>query len=211
MRCCSREWSRVALVVVGIAGLGATLAAAPRSALDAGSGARVPIRLETGVHETVAAVQFDVIYDAQAFEVAGQGGVEAGPSAEAALKQVTYAVREPGRVRVLVAGLNQNRLEDGVLAVVNVAVRGRAEAGTSRLTLRNVVMSNPSGRRVAAQSEDGVIVMTPAPVDGAGTASSRARDSYWPAVLSGAAALGAAAWLLRRYILKPRRAAARLL
>lgn len=66
-------------------------------------------------------LQFDLEYDATALDVSAA----AGPAATDAGKGLQSAMVKPGKQRVLVFGLNQNSISDGIVVVLRVSLKER--------------------------------------------------------------------------------------
>lgn len=94
--------------------------------------------------ETLTGIQFDIDYDAAVFDVS----LENGPVAEQAGKNLQSASRGAGKRRVLIIGLNQNSLSDGVVAILRVSLKGKVEAGRRYA----IGMTSPAGTNSRAES-----------------------------------------------------------
>lgn len=126
--------------------------------------------------------------------------VEIGEAAAGAAKAVNFNRISRGRVRAIVAGLNQNVVPDGPVARLRFRVEhGAGLDGAAPFTLSKVVLSDPFGSRIPATV--GIVGKEPAP-DGRVTSgpNAKSRTEYWlPAVVAlGAAALALAGLLYRR-------------
>lgn len=113
--------------------------------VGSGSGANeetveISVHLDTNSSQ-VSGVQFWLEYDPES--VSFVEAVE-GPVALAAEKQVEANVPVPGEVRVIVYGLNDNIMADGLLATISFAVLNPAGAEVV-LTGTNVAASTPEG------------------------------------------------------------------
>lgn len=111
--------------------------------LAAGKPAAVNVTLASA-GAALAGVQFDLEYDAAVFNVTA----ETGPAAAQAGKSVQSAPVAAGKLRVLIVGLNRNTMSDGVVAVLQVSLKGAVGASRS-FPLRITV---PVGTTAAAQS-----------------------------------------------------------
>lgn len=114
------------------------------SASESGSPAAtitVPVNLATESSESVAGIQFDLHYDPTTLEFAA---VDTGPSARDAEKSTHSNLLTPGKLRVIIAGLNRNIMTDGqVCLILFHALDG--ESPTTSATLENGVLSDPFG------------------------------------------------------------------
>jgi hypothetical protein len=142
-------------MILATSAVGATVRV-PSVSIDNGvSEVVLAVALESPASEAVASAQFELRY-ANALSVQevtpGQAALDAG-------KSVVANEVAPGRQRVIVAGLNQTRIEDGALANVLFTVA----AGTTDLMigveLAGVVLSDPAGRAVPATLVDGVLTV----------------------------------------------------
>lgn len=118
------------------------------------AGVEVPVTLAPGAGEAVAGMQFDVVYAAGIFP---EAHAEAGPVAVAAGKLVFWSAPESGRLRVIVAGLNQEAMGEGVAVRLVFSVSEDAPENAYLLVLENVLLSDPGGRSVPAQPANGAI------------------------------------------------------
>jgi hypothetical protein len=126
---------------------------------DAGE-VTVPIRLVPGPGEEVASLQFDLQYETNLliFQAASTG-----QTAKAAEKMVHHKETSPGKLRIILAGLNQNALEAGVVVECRFQ---RAESAPIYLSpsLKNAVLSDPFGSKVPAVLTPDAASTTGAPV-----------------------------------------------
>lgn len=108
-----------------------------------------------GQGNSVSALQFDLEYDNAAYDIA----LVVADSARVSGKNLYSADVAPNRKRILVAGLNQNVLPDGVLFRIFVNVRPDASTGAASLTVVQPVASDPAGRAVSLSATLGVITV----------------------------------------------------
>src|ERR1700734_559159 len=109
-------------------------------------------------------LQFDLVFDSSAISVL----VVPGPSIRSAGKQLYTANLGAGLVRILVAGLNENSLNDGGMVTVFVNVAPNAGAGAYTGLLNTAVGADPSGNAVTIPN-----TLAPVPIStqsGTGTA-----------------------------------------
>jgi hypothetical protein len=113
-----------------------------------------PIRVAPGSGEQIASLQFDLAFDTTSVEIVA---VEAGASASQALKDVVFSNITDGSIRVIVAGMNQNTMDEGVVAVVYT--RPLKDLGGSSspqgMELDSIVLADPVGRSV--EVKDGTL------------------------------------------------------
>jgi hypothetical protein len=93
---------------------------------------------------SLSGMQFDLEYDAAALNVT----VAAGPSAGAAGKNLQSNVMQAGHLRILIVGMNQATIADGIVATLQVSLKGQAGAGRT-LPIR---MTAPAGTNAKAQA-----------------------------------------------------------
>ena len=103
----------------------------------------------------VSALQFDVSYQESALSFA----ISRANAVASAGKSIWIGNPAPGTERILIVGLNQTALTDGVLATLAVeAVPGTA-AGVYPLGLTNALASDPRGEAVPLSTNDGGLVV----------------------------------------------------
>lgn len=110
----------------------------------------VPVLLSSPSGASVAALQFDVSYDDGQMAIYD---VETGDTAYDADKQTSFTPLENGTARVIVSGLNQSEMAEGVVAVL---VMEPYEQGysTANLQLQHVILSDPHGTRLNEPSPE---------------------------------------------------------
>jgi len=123
-------------------------------AADSQGGAVVEVALASA-GQVLSAVQFDISYQSQAlvFSVSPVGTLAIQG------KSVWTSSPQPGLERILIVGLNQNALIDGVLATLSIQVTGGASPGVYPLGLTNAVASDPTGGPVPLSTGDGGVVV----------------------------------------------------
>jgi hypothetical protein len=104
----------------------------------------IPVTVSTDGADQPASLQFDVTYDAANFAVVD---VQVGDAAAQAGKTAVFSESGSGTLTVLVAGLNQNVITDGVVANVSLCPLSQA-ADTQTLFLDAVVVSDPFGNPI---------------------------------------------------------------
>jgi len=132
--------------------------AAENVTASGGPSVTIGINLSSGPAEEVAGVQFDVVFNGAVFKLAENPGVAPGPAALTADKDVSFSVLEPGAVRVIVAGFNQNAIPDGSVAEVTLNFVSYPYDSVEVVSLRNVLLADPNGGAVTAQPQDGAVV-----------------------------------------------------
>lgn len=103
----------------------------------------------------VSTVQMDVMFNAPL----SFSSVEAGPVAQAADKNVTGSAITGG-ARVIVVGVNQNTMDDGVFAEIALAIAESAPEGNYHVNLGNPVVADPDAQGVDVTTSNGVVTVT---------------------------------------------------
>lgn len=154
------------LLAVAVSARGAELAV-ESATLDPGATIALKVALTSGAGESVASLQFDVLFDAAAVSIPE---VLPGAAAVAAGKQTIFAPQSTGRIRVIVVGLlSQTIIADGDVADLQIALEADAPDGTYSLTLTSAVLSDPFGGSVPVSVVPGNLTV--------GSASPHAADS----------------------------------
>jgi len=104
----------------------------------------IPVTITTDGADQPASLQFDVTYDAANFAVLD---VQVGDAAAQAGKSAVFSESGTGTLTVLVAGLNQTVISDGVIANVSLCPLIQT-ADTQALFLDAVVVSDPFGNPI---------------------------------------------------------------
>jgi len=150
----------MALAIGAIAFSGSSFAAKAavgvKSAVAGETRVCVPVTLALGSGEKVGGLQFDLAFDGKALELAE---VAPGPAAKAASKDVFSSPLSSGRVRVLIAGLNQHTIGEGVVANAYFDVAARVAAGDQAIAVKGVVLSDPFGNAVPVQAIQGGVTI----------------------------------------------------
>ncbi len=148
-----RRWVLMALpailglvVVVSAAQAGKITLGTPVATSDGGLDVSVNVTPDSG--QDVAALQFDLHYDSSryGFTDAASGGAAAGAG-----KDTVVSDTEPGMVRVVVAGINQDTLGSGTVATLHFDRTDKTStppAFSDNALLDGVVASGPSGESI---------------------------------------------------------------
>lgn len=107
-----------------------------------------PVLLTADVREQVAALQFDVAFEPESLSIPSEGNASPGTAAQAAEKSIHAASTRAGALRVIVAGLNQNIIESGTVAELRFERHQPSQNSADRISLTNVLMSDPTGLEV---------------------------------------------------------------
>lgn len=114
----------------------------------------MPLLLSGGDNQ-VAALDFHLVFDPAVFEPVS---AEPGPAALRAGKMVTANAAEPGRFIVVVLGLNQTPLEDGVVAVALLRRIGGQDGGVTMVAVQQPTLASWDGK--ALPSEGGAVAVS---------------------------------------------------
>jgi len=136
----------------GAFGATATLTVQTAAAQPDGGSLTLPVVFSAPTGCAVAAIQFDVEYDPALLMPAPSGGVLEGAAAKAARKQISFSKTSPGRIRVLVVGLNADAIAGGEVARLNFSISGDAAAAASAVHVGNAVLADPNGSEVPVRT-----------------------------------------------------------
>ena len=104
----------------------------------------IPITILAEPGEQPASLQFDLSFDDMSFALLD---VQVGDAAAQASKSVVFSESAAGTITVIVAGLNQNTILDGVVANISLCPLNEV-VDVSALGFDTVVVSDPFGRPV---------------------------------------------------------------
>lgn len=116
----------------------------------------VPILLANGLDDAVSGIEVDVEFDPTVLTLKS---VTTGAAASSAGKHVSSNILDSGITRVIVAGLNQDAIEDGDVAVVSFAVLADAVAGASDIALSDPRLVSPIGTEVPVEAVAGSVTV----------------------------------------------------
>jgi hypothetical protein len=116
-----------------------------------------------GASASVGGVQADVSYD---ISVLALTTVKPGAAAQSAGKNVSFNEVSEGVVRVIVAGLNQKNIQDGVLAALMFNVAKGAQPGSYPVTVTAAELVTPNGVQVAGYTVPGSVTVVAAAAEG---------------------------------------------
>lgn len=144
----------VCLVVPGVCAA-ATLQ--PGGAVtQSGAAFAVPVALGRSESEAVAAIQFEITFDATRF---GFAGATAGQPLVDAGKQLQAAEVSAGRWRLVAFGFNQNVISAGVIATLQFNTLPASPAGEYLIQAENPVVSDANGIRISTQTGSGTVTI----------------------------------------------------
>lgn len=150
----------IAWVMAG-AGLCGTATAALLTAGDAHGNAGdseviVMVSLDAAIVESVAALQFDLLFNEYVLSLPE---VTVGAAAAAAGKDLSHNLIQPGQMRVIIAGFNQNVIEDGIVAEAHFSIAPEAPGSMETISFSGVTLSDPNGQAVPATPRDGTLTI----------------------------------------------------
>ena len=148
----------------------ATLSVANVENATAGDTAvQVPISLSNdGASAAIGGVQMDVAYEPAVLTLSI---VKTGAAAQDAGKSVSFNIVSDGVVRVIVAGLNQKTIADGVLATMLFNVAAGVPADTYPVAMTVAQMVSPNGTQIIGATVPGTVTVVGA-TEGENTAPS---------------------------------------
>lgn len=120
---------------------------------NAGSNVTMPLELYTG-NERVAGIQVDILFSSPISYVSSSRG----SAADAAGKDVSASPIEGG-IRLLIYGLNQNIMDDGIVANIVFSISSGASNGEYPVILTNAVGTDENGTTFAISTENGSIIV----------------------------------------------------
>ncbi len=135
----------------------------PNLKAPAGSSIVVPIVISSG--KDIAAVQFDLQYDASQLSIPNEESVLYGD----ALTDHSPAVqRTPRGLRVVLFSASLSGMKDGMASVINVILRtsaGAAAGSSNALELTNLQASDLEGNQVSVTARNGSLTITSQPTE----------------------------------------------
>ncbi len=124
--------------------------------VNTGSGLLGQVILTVSSTERVSAMQFDIEYSASLVEMTS---INAGDAVISAQKQLSYNRIQPGKVRIVIVGLNQNIIPSGVIAEVQWTVCKSAFAANTEIKITNPVLSTPQGTQVPVTTSNWSLII----------------------------------------------------
>ena len=139
----------LALAVVALAANAAELSL-EQGILSADKTASLKVTFTAG-KDAATGLQFDLEYEPAALDIT----VEGGPASQQASKNVRSAQIRPGKLRVLIIGINRNTIPDGVIAVLHVSCKGAEAAKTFPIHVTAADGTTADAERVSMTAKDG--------------------------------------------------------
>ena len=103
---------------------------------------------------SVAALQFDLSYNPAAISISA-ASVAVGPASTSAGKSITAVLLPNGNIRVLLFGLNQNVLQDGIVVTFVVQILGAACPGQYAIAMVNSIAADPAAENAPITTNPG--------------------------------------------------------
>lgn len=157
--------SRLACLFLGIipliSGLGmiqaqSVLVDALSATGNPGSTVQVSVALESAGGTYPAGLQMDLSFSTSALTYVRAAK---GSAADAAGKNVSANFTAPGNLRLLVAGLNQTLISDGIVAQVEFQIAANAPVSITPLIVKGVVASTFQGQLIPSTAGSGLIAI----------------------------------------------------
>jgi hypothetical protein len=119
---------------------------------EAGQTIATPVRLTNSSGASISSINFDVAYDSKQIRfdeaVAGEAAIKAG-------KSLSASSLAPGQLRVIIFGLDQNTIANGIVASLSFRINTSAKTGNVALKLENAVASGPQAQSVPLKLKTG--------------------------------------------------------
>lgn len=138
----------------------ATVALGEASAIPGQAQVALPLSVAIPAGEQVSALAVDIQFDTA---LTTWGSVVLEPGAAALGKQVAANVLAPGRVRLVLYGVDRQALSSGVVGNCLVSVPASAGIGTAVFTLQGALGADPDGRELTLTAVDGRLWIDGAP------------------------------------------------
>jgi len=146
----------LAAMWISIQSSAATLSVGQVDATPGETTVAVPLSLVLSPGNVIAALQGDIAFDSQMLSLSD---VSIGPAAAIANKSVSFSIQAPGLVRLIIAGLNQTAIADGVVANMIFSVANSTPSGMQAITLSNALAADPTGAPVPISPVSGGIAV----------------------------------------------------
>jgi hypothetical protein len=127
---------------------GATLGFGVIGTDESSSAQCVSVLLAAEEEESVAGLQFDLHFNEKVMTLEKVG---VGEAANAASKDINTHALGTGKVRVLIAGLNQNVIQSGAIAHFCFSLKGDDELKSKPPVIHRAILSDPFGMAVAVK------------------------------------------------------------
>lgn len=159
-----RSWSLYLVLIVTFfawsvqSSPAAQLIVADSQASAGGLSVSIPIELATVSGEEIAALQFDLGYDSSKIALET---LNLGAAAQNAGKTVSSSNIFAGVVRIVIHGINNNVIPDGILVNVIIDIPRKASQEVLTLSLSQLVASDTQGDEVPLTAVNGSLTITP--------------------------------------------------
>lgn len=139
---------------------GASLSAGSASGMPGDSDIVIPVRLDPDEGTEITGLNFDLTFDTNRLSVQN---VTIGSAAASAEKSLSWSSPSSGRIRVIIFGLNQTKIQNGVVADVTFSVNAVADPGSSSLSLSNATATDQDGVSVPLSLSPGTFTIPDPP------------------------------------------------
>lgn len=118
----------------------------------------VPIRLEAGPDEAVAALDLSFVFDPAVFSYEG---VQGSGALSAAGKRVVGRASETGRVDLVVSGMNADTIASGPLAAIQLVQSADPPEGRTRFTVGGATLTTPDADVIPSEGAAEEVALAP--------------------------------------------------
>lgn len=144
------------LLIVSPMAAAATLTAGNVQAAPGATQVTLPLTLTLAPNDTISGLQANLVFDTQVLTLTG---IEVGPTAASSSKKALHNIFEPGHARVVVFGLNQNPISDGIVANALFNVAAGTSLGPKEVALDSAAATNPEGLPIQTTGVAGSITI----------------------------------------------------
>jgi hypothetical protein len=117
----------------------------------------IPIELSAEMGEEITAIQFDLSYDDSLIAI---DRIDIGESAQTADKTLNSAIVSSGVDRIVIQGINNNILADGIVADIRIDLVDGVPEDVITLSLDQLVASDAQGDAVPLTAVSGTLTIT---------------------------------------------------
>jgi hypothetical protein len=117
----------------------------------------IPIELSAEIGEEIAAIQFELSYDDSQIAL---DRIDIGESAQTADKTLNFANVSSGVDRIVIQGINNNIMANGIVANIRVDLVAGVPDDVLTLSLDQLVASDAQGDEVSLTAVNGTLTIT---------------------------------------------------
>ncbi len=118
----------------------------------------VPLTLGLGGDDKIAGFQGDIHFEPKALSLVT---ISPGPAAVETKKNVSYSTVSRGHVRLILAGLNQNLMHNGIVANIVFRVASQTASGRQAITFEKVTAADANGGPASLSASSGYVNVCP--------------------------------------------------